>query len=77
MPITTPEKNLRQSISEVFNNAITYFKLRAEGAAGSHGKLAASMAVQEFIVGQDMLDLLIDKDGETFRVPEAADSVKL
>ena len=75
MPITTPEKNLRQSISEVFNDAITYFKLRAEDAVGTHDKLIATMAVKDFSTGRDMLDLLNDLEGEAFLVPQAADTV--
>jgi hypothetical protein len=75
MQITIPKKNLRQSIADVFTDAVTYFKLRAEAADESHEKLFATMAVKEFITGRDMLDLLIDQDGETFLVPEAADTV--
>src|SRR4051794_14012153 len=75
MQITIPKKNLRQSIAEIFTDAITYFKLRAEDAAESHDKLRATMAVKKFITGRNMLDLLIDQDGETFFIPEAADTV--
>ena len=75
MPTNIPEKNLRQSIAEVFNDAITYFELRAEDAAENQDKLLATMAVKEFTTGSGMLDLLIDQDGETFLVPEAADIV--
>ena len=75
MQTTIPEKNLRQSIAGIFNDAITYFKLRAEDAAGSQDKLSATMAAKDFATGRDMLDLLIDRDGETFFIPEAADIV--
>jgi hypothetical protein len=69
------KKNLRQSITEVFIDAIIYFKHLKESAAEDHDKLFATVAVKEFITGRDILDLLIDEDGETFLVPEAADTV--
>jgi hypothetical protein len=75
MQTTIPKKNLRHSIAEIFTDAITYFKLRAEDAAENRDMLLATMAVKEFTTGRDMLHMLIDQDGETFLVPEAADTV--
>ncbi|WP_336487699.1 hypothetical protein, partial [Methylobacterium nigriterrae] len=57
------------------NDAIAFFKLRADDATSGRDKRQAIMAVKEFATGRDMLDLLIDARGEAFLVPESADTV--
>jgi hypothetical protein len=75
MPITIPEMSLREAVADIYNDAITYFRLRAEDAVGSQEKFLATMKAKEFATGRDMLDLLLHEDGETFLVSEAADTV--
>ncbi|AWN40704.1 hypothetical protein [Methylobacterium durans] len=69
------DKNLLQSVADVYSDAIMYFEFRAEDAGRNHEKMLAKIAVKEFATGRDMLDMLIDEDGDTFLVPEAAETV--
>ncbi|WP_162560976.1 hypothetical protein [Methylobacterium durans] len=75
MPTDISDLILRQAISDTYDDAIAYFKLKAEAASSSHEKLLATLQAKEFVTGKFMLDILIDADGETFAGPEAANTV--
>ncbi|GEP04475.1 hypothetical protein [Methylobacterium oxalidis] len=75
MPTDISDLILRQAISDTYDDAIAYFKLRSESASSSHEKLLATLQAKEFATGKLMLDILIDQDGETFMGPAAANTV--
>lgn len=69
------DKNLRQSVAEIYEYAVTYCKMLEKDATSSQDRIFAVMAEKEFTIGRDMLDLLIAAKGEAFVNPEAATTV--
>lgn len=75
MRLKVPDNGLWKSLMDVYGDAILYCKFLEKDADNEQDRLFAAVAIKEFTIGRDMLDMLVDSDEEVFLTPEAATTI--
>lgn len=68
-------KTLYQSVRDVYEDGVMYFRRVSENASDQSRRTAADLAIREFQAGLEVMDLLVDQDADMFMTPEAAADV--
>lgn len=73
--MNTSTKTLFQSVLNIYEDGVAYFRQVSEVASNYRERTAADLAVREFSAGLEVLDLLVDRETDSFLTPEAASDV--
>lgn len=73
--MNTSTKTLFQSVLDVYEDAAAYFRSVSAATSNHRERTAADLAVREFKAGLEVLDLLVDRETDSFLTPEAASDV--
>lgn len=73
--LNTSTKTLFQSVLDVYEDAAAYFRSVSAATSNHRERTAADLAVREFKAGLEVLDLLVDRETDSFLTPEAASDV--
>lgn len=68
-------KTLYQTVRDVYEDGVAYFRRVSENASDHRGRTAAELAIREYEAGLEVIDLLVDQEADVFMTPEAAADV--